>query len=175
MSGLDDLRSIASGPPAPRAPDPARTEAELRRRSTPKAQERGLDRSTKVRDRNEPRLAKRRAECFGPCARAARLGSCAVPGCKAKPPLHPAHVRSRGAGGKDWKNVVGLCGLHHREQHDRGIATFCATYRISLEDIACQVAEVVEGHACAESVEVTRKGVRRCAICLKPEEGPNAR
>ena len=148
----------------------AKVRGELERRRTPKARERGLDRSTRVNPINKPRAEKRRAEDFGPCSRAARRGACAVPGCKSPPPQEPAHVRSRGAGGHDWKNVIGLCSKHHREQHDTGVATFAARYRISLDDLACQVAEVVEGHVCADFWERTRRGGRRCAICLKPEE-----
>lgn len=169
---LRDLRALAAPPPGPGPVDVEKVRARLEQRSTPKAQERGLSRSKDVNRANKPRLEKRRAESFGPCSRAARRGSCAVPGCKSPPPQEPAHVRSRGAGGLDWKNVIGLCRKHHREQHDTGVATFAARYRISLDDLACQVAEVVEGHACGDFPEVTRKGLRRCAICWKPEEGP---
>lgn len=106
----------------------AKVRARLEQLATPKAKERGLDRSTRVNRINKPRAEKRRAEDFGPCSRAARRGACAVPGCKSPPPQEPAHVRSRGAGGHDWKNVVGLCSKHHREQHDTGVATFAARF-----------------------------------------------
>jgi hypothetical protein len=43
-----------------------------------------------------------------------------------------AHLTSRGAGGKDEGNGVGLCTRHHREQHAIGIRSFEAKYGISL-------------------------------------------
>lgn len=40
-------------------------------------------------------------------------------------PSDPAHVRGRGAGGDDVAtNVVPLCRLHHREQHQLGWSRF---------------------------------------------------
>jgi len=38
------------------------------------------------------------------------------------PDLH--HVKSRGAGGKDEKNIVPLCRVHHTECHTIGRLTF---------------------------------------------------
>ena len=52
----------------------------------------------------------------------------------------PAHVKSRGAGGKDWANTVPLCSVHHHEQHTCVIKTFQRKYRIDLKAEAITVA-----------------------------------
>ena len=45
-------------------------------------------------------------------------------------PVDPCHIRSVGSGGKDepW-NVIPMCRLHHREQHDKGWIKFLSTHR----------------------------------------------
>jgi hypothetical protein len=43
-----------------------------------------------------------------------------------------AHVKSRGAGGDDRGNTIPLCRRHHREQHDKGMATFQRLYGFDL-------------------------------------------
>jgi hypothetical protein len=43
-----------------------------------------------------------------------------------------AHLRSRGAGGKDEGNGVGLCTRHHREQHAMGLTSFERHYGLDL-------------------------------------------
>jgi hypothetical protein len=50
-----------------------------------------------------------------------------------------AHVKSRGAGGKDAGNMVPMCMRHHRQQHAVGIKTFQAAYGIDLRAIAARV------------------------------------
>lgn len=148
----------------------------LAKKSTPKAKGERMGRDKAVNRVNAPRLEQRRAEAFGPCSRMARRSGCAVRGCKhtdSKGLVDPAHVRSRGAGGGDWANVVGLCSTagtregHHQEQHRIGIESFCERYRLSLDDVAMQIAEKVSAHLCEEFPERSRRGVR-CAICLNP-------
>lgn len=107
------------------------------------------------------------AEDFGVCSRMARLLKCAVPSCEKRWPVHQlqaAHVVSRGAGGHDWANVVGLCPEHHAEQHSRGIATFQRAHNVDLLVVASYVADAVKGHICTERVELHRSATR-CAVC----------
>ena len=44
-------------------------------------------------------------------------------------PIERAHVRSRGAAGEDYDNLVPLCLHHHREQHQIGVKSFEYRYR----------------------------------------------
>ena len=48
----------------------------------------------------------------------------------------PAHIKSRGAGGKDLGNVLALCRKHHDEQHHQGIETWTARYGLDLQEAA---------------------------------------
>src|SRR5258706_382737 len=50
-----------------------------------------------------------------------------------------AHVKSRGAGGKDHANVVPLCAGHHHEQHAIGKLSFEARYTLSLREEAAML------------------------------------
>ena len=79
--------------------------------------EKPLRRRTKLRPVNPERAAKAKAACFGPQAALARTMPCA--NCDAPGPSQAAHVRSRGAGGKD-EDVIPLCAKCHRNQHDQG-------------------------------------------------------
>lgn len=54
----------------------------------------------------------------------------ASPACRGL--IECAHVRSRGAGGKDWDNLVPLCTHHHREQHYLGRRSFEFRYKVRL-------------------------------------------
>lgn len=103
---------------------------------------------------------------FGPCANMARLLPCCVPSCKRPPPSDPAHVISRGAGGKDHANVVSLCRLHHNQAHAIGVETFQARHGLILDVVAGRLAELVAEHACTAwpSVDAT-KGAGVCAVC----------
>ncbi len=47
-------------------------------------------------------------------------------------PVDPAHVRSRGAAGSDYANIVPLTHRLHRELHDMGRRTFEAKYGVDL-------------------------------------------
>ena len=51
-------------------------------------------------------------------------------------PIEAAHVRSRGAGGSDFDNLVSLCGWHHQEQHRIGVRSFEYRYRVRLRPLA---------------------------------------
>ena len=62
-------------------------------------------------------------------------------------PIHPAHVKSRGAGGPDIGNIVPLCARHHHQQHNVGIKTFQAIYTLDLAWIARRLTEAYEDGA----------------------------
>lgn len=91
---------------------------------------------------NRERKAKRLAEQFGPQAQRCRELPCCI--CFAPPPSDPAHVRSRGAGGRDRENVVPLCRSHHCEQHQVGILTFQKRHGIDLQATANKIAAQLE-------------------------------
>jgi hypothetical protein len=55
-------------------------------------------------------------------------------------PIEFHHVKTRGAGGKDRGNGVGLCTTGHRTFHDLGRATFAARYAIDLAHVARNLA-----------------------------------
>lgn len=103
-----------------------------------------LRRKTWMRRSNPERRAALKAEQFGPCAAMARTLPCCVLTCDALPPSEAAHVRSRGAGGRDRANVAPLCREHHREQHDVGIVSFEAAHDLDLEAVARGVAQLVD-------------------------------
>lgn len=51
-------------------------------------------------------------------------------------PVEVAHVKSRGAGGKDFDGTVALCQEHHREQHRIGIRSFEFKHQVRLAALA---------------------------------------
>ena len=51
-------------------------------------------------------------------------------------PVEAAHVRSRGAGGPDFDNLVSLCQWHHQEQHRMGVRSFEYRYQVRLRPLA---------------------------------------
>jgi hypothetical protein len=151
---LRDLRDIAPKP----QPRPAGPIAKPAPRIKPK---KGLNKI------NRKRREKRMAETFGVCSRMARLLKCAVPNCEKRWPTHQlqaAHVVSRGAGGSDWANCVGLCADHHAEQHAIGIASFQKRHNVDLLVVASYVADAARNHICSERVE-THRSATRCAVC----------
>jgi hypothetical protein len=77
--------------------------------------------------------------------------ACCVPGCK-NTDIDPAHVKTRGAGGSDAQ-IVSLCREHHSEQHDIGIDTFQAKYKIDLVAIAAEFARRTTDRALRESLK----------------------
>lgn len=102
-----------------------------------------LKRRTRLKPRNDERLARRRAKEFGPQAELCRSLPCCVPGCRKGPPSDPAHVRSRGAGGDD-SDTVPMCRKHHTEQHATGIETFQQRYGLDLRAEALRLASIIE-------------------------------
>jgi hypothetical protein len=143
----------------------------LKRKATPKAKGQGLARSKRVNPVNKPRLEARHALAFGPCSRLARLSTCVVKTCRSMPPGDPAHVRSRGAGGGDWANVVPMCRAHHSEQHAKGVAQFEADHKLDLAKEAAAIALAVKDHECDDWPELAKGGLR-CAVCLKTIKEP---
>jgi hypothetical protein len=103
-----------------------------------------LRRKAWMRRSNHERRAALKAEQFGPCAVMARTLPCCVRTCDEPPPSEAAHVRSRGAGGRDRANVAPLCRDHHREQHTIGIVSFEAEHDLDLEAVARAVAQLVD-------------------------------
>lgn len=128
-----------------------------------------LKRKKRLRQRNPERAKRRREDQFGPQARLARLMLCAVPTCP-RTPCEPAHVLSRGAGGKD-RDVAPLCRWHHREQHQVGMQTFQARHNVDLtlvaDELAERVADLLRRHDCLDWPEFVRGGSVRCAVCLR--------
>jgi hypothetical protein len=51
----------------------------------------------------------------------------------------PHHVKSRGAGGKDERNIVPLCRVHHTEGHTIGWKTFQKKYGLDLKTVAVEL------------------------------------
>ena len=51
-------------------------------------------------------------------------------------PIGFAHVKSRGSGGHDEGNGLGLCAKHHAEQHTMGVKSFAKRYRVNLQAVA---------------------------------------
>lgn len=63
-------------------------------------------------------------------------------GCEVcgRTPIEIAHVTNGGMGRKaDWTATVGLCGPHHREQHQQGTKSFQARYGVILTDRAADI------------------------------------
>lgn len=112
-----------------------------------------LERRTKLRPQNPKRLKARRAIQFGRQAELCRLLPCCA--CGFPPPSQPAHVRSRGAGGKD-EDTVPLCGTGmygnssrylregcHDKQHREGVLTFGARVGVDLAERAAAIRALV--------------------------------
>lgn len=134
-----------------------------------KAEPKGMDRSKRVKPVNKGRRALRYAAAFGDCSRMARMLPCCI--CDASPPSDPAHVLSRGAGGRDSGNCASLCRRHHDQQHSIGLASFEKRYRISLEVVASAVLDAVRAHACTSWRKPDPKTKKpRCEVCLAPLE-----
>jgi hypothetical protein len=118
---------------------------------------------------NRARKARDFKRCFDVCARMLRepdFHTCMVPFCGRKD-IQVCHVRSRGARGADWANVVALCPDHHHEQGSQGIDSFQRCYEINLEHLAGEVALAVQKHSCAGRLD----DFGRCRVC---REAPSA-
>lgn len=64
---------------------------------------------------------------------------CVALGAACLGPVDACHVKSRGAGGADPKNLFSACRKHHAEQHTLGIKSFGAKYGFSLPRVAQQI------------------------------------
>ena len=113
---------------------------------TPLARTAGPTRRTRVKSKNAKRgghrFPKGVDEAFRQWVRGHR---CVVPGCPQHLPSECAHVKSRGAGGKDLGNCVSLCGFHHAFQHIVGIRSFQAKFGLDLKVIAANLASHYPG------------------------------
>ena len=101
-----------------------------------------LERKTRVRPVNTERRAALRAEQFGHQAERCRIMDCCA--CGRRGPSDPAHLRSRGAGGRDHGNIVPLCRTCHSMQHAIGIKTFQARVAVDLLAVAWAIAAQLE-------------------------------
>jgi hypothetical protein len=91
-------------------------------------------------DRVEPFFKEVVEEAYGPLARLLRGCRCVRPVCNNPGEIH--HVRPRGAGGKEKKNIVPLCHECHMELHNLGRATWEERYGIDLGTIATIIYDV---------------------------------
>lgn len=104
---------------------------------------------------------------FGEQARVCRLLPCCVCGRR---PCVPAHVRSRGAGGRA-EDQVPLCTSTprregcHEEQHRIGIETFQRLKNINLEVVAQRIHEELANHTHCVAWATQGKAGPVCAIC----------
>jgi hypothetical protein len=110
-----------------------------------------LRRKIRLKPVNPKRAKARKARDFGPYADWIRQRVCIVEGSvwhhyqvyqRVPGPAYwteAAHVRSRGAGGRAEGNLVPLCVMHHREQHEDGIQSFQARYGLDLRAIAASL------------------------------------
>lgn len=63
---------------------------------------------------------------------------CGVPSCD------PAHIKTKGSGGRDEENnLMPLCREHHSQQHLIGISTFSEKYESVSEYLECHGWKVV--------------------------------
>lgn len=102
-----------------------------------------LKRRKRLNPINRERRERLRREQFGPQAELCRMMDCCA--CGERGPSDPAHVVSRGAGGKDKANVVPLCRPCHIQQGAWGIVTFQRRKGIDMPMIAQALAFLVYG------------------------------
>lgn len=67
---------------------------------------------------------------------------CGAPKGSHHGPVDAAHVKSRGAGGADFGNLIPLCRWHHARQHEVGIQTFAELHWGSVDELRRIAAEV---------------------------------
>lgn len=96
----------------------------FKRRSKPLQRGGYLNRNTRMAPVNKERKAKAFAKDFGPLAFHVRTHACVCCGSDASN-TQACHVKSKGAGGHAWNddgsgNLLPMCGVHHRYQHDHG-------------------------------------------------------
>jgi hypothetical protein len=121
---------------------------------------------------NRERKAARLERDFGdPQPRACRRMPCCV--CSRRP-ADPAHIVSRGAGGRP-DQCVPLCRRCHSAQHSEGIKTFQERRGINLELVAAEIASAIKQHDCANWTRLEDGGLRAvCSICEAETEEPKA-
>lgn len=61
--------------------------------------------------------------------------------------IHACHVRSRGAGGRDYGNLVPMCATHHQEQHSIGQRSFEKRHGVNLKALAAYYQGLYEGQS----------------------------
>ena len=115
-----------------------------------------LKRKTPLRKVNPKRRAARKAEQFAAQAELCRRLPCAA--CGRPGPSDPAHVISRGAGGKDKGNVIPLCKSDpktgyvgcHEDQHQRGWWALYARPLVPARMVwAFETSEILGSHVLA--------------------------
>jgi hypothetical protein len=114
---------------------------------------RGWSRRSRIRAVNTERRKRLHDEDFSVQADLCRTLPCCV--CGAPKPSDPAHVRSRGAGGKD-RDTVPMCRAHHQDQHDHGFSVLATQLEHRGVDLgpylamhtgqSFQMARAVESH-----------------------------
>ena len=98
-------------------------------------------------DRHAPSKVRKATHDDPEVAAAARALGCAVKGRVGKlngkswlhvcdGPIDPHHIKSRGAGGKNEGNTVGLCRRAHDQFHTMGAKSFPLAYNINLWEMA---------------------------------------
>ena len=125
----------------------------------PKERSHGLKRTKRMKQRNDERADKARADCFGPQSRLVRLQACCV--CSRPAPSQAHHWLSRSRGGKD-ADCVGVCAFCHELVHGKD------SYRgISFAAVASYMADAVRAHDCLDYVEPDpeNEGAARCYVC----------
>lgn len=59
--------------------------------------------------------------------------------------IHACHVQSRGAGGRDYGNLVPMCATHHAEQHTIGQRSFERKHGVNLKNLAAYYQGIYDG------------------------------
>lgn len=96
-----------------------------------------LRRRVPVKPVNRERRAERLETAYGPQAKLCRELPCCA--CGRRAPSEPAHVRSRGAGGKDRGNVLPLCRTHHGDQHTMGWKRFAEERDLDVPALLAEI------------------------------------
>lgn len=115
---------------SPRVPKPRRKSAKQRMREALLRQRQSLRRGGRITTRKvSKRFAQRRDAEYAewirslPCALTGKLNSKLEPH-QCEGPIEATHVRSRGAGGDDYGNLLPLDHRAHQDQHRAGFVTW---------------------------------------------------
>lgn len=68
--------------------------------------------------------------------------------------LHPHHVKTRGAGGKDLSNLLGLCWKCHSEVHSLGLFRWQTKHKIDAQGTAEMLFDLYADGVDAERVRL---------------------